>query len=91
VYAPARVEPDLVLRSMAAAVLVAGRGVLAGYSAAEVLGASCGAVDAPAEVLLLRPGGQSYRCPGLRVHRDLVNPDETTVAAGCPAHGAADI
>jgi hypothetical protein len=43
VYAPAHLEPTLALRSMAAAVLVEGRGVLAGYSAAELLGASCGA------------------------------------------------
>jgi hypothetical protein len=44
-----------------AALLVEGRGVLAGYSAAELLGASCGPVDAPAEVLLLRAGCQGYR------------------------------
>lgn len=78
VYAPADLEPDLAVRSAGAAVLVAGRGVLAGYSAAEVLGASCGPPDAPAEVLLLGPGRQSYRCPGLRVHRDLIDPGETT-------------
>jgi hypothetical protein len=53
VYAPARLAPDLALRSAGAAVLVDGRGVLAGYSAAELLGASCGPADAPAEVLLL--------------------------------------
>jgi hypothetical protein len=78
VYAPADLEPDLALRSAAAAVLVEGRGVLAGYSAAELLGASCGPADAPAEVLLLRMGGQSYRCTGLRVHRDVVDPTEIT-------------
>ena len=83
VYAPACLAPTPALRSMAAAVLVEGRGVLAGYSAAELLGASCGPVDAPAEVLMLRSGGQSYQCSGLRVHRDLVAPDETTDAAGC--------
>ena len=82
VYAPRHVEPGLMLRSQAAALLVAGRGVLAGYSAAEVHGASCGDLDAPAEVLLLRPGGQSYRCRGLRVHRDLVDPSETVVVDG---------
>ena len=82
VYAPADLEPTLKLRSQAAAVLVAGRGVLAGFSAAEVHGASCGDRDAPAEVLLLRPGGQSYRCGGLRVHRDLVDPSETVVLDG---------
>jgi very-short-patch-repair endonuclease len=89
VYAPADLEPTLALRSVAAAVLVAGRGVLAGYSAAEVLGASCGPADAPAEVLMLRPGGQSYRCPGLRVHRDLVDPAETTDIDGRAATNAA--
>ncbi|MGH8965114.1 MAG: hypothetical protein ACRDXB_07260, partial [Actinomycetes bacterium] len=39
IYAPGHLEPDLALRSAGAAALVAGRGVLAGYSAAEVLGA----------------------------------------------------
>lgn len=78
VYAPADREPDLALRSAAAAVLLEGRGVLAGYSAAELLGASCGPANAPAEVIMLRTGGQSYRCPGLRVHRDLIDPAETT-------------
>jgi hypothetical protein len=52
--------------------------VLAGYSAAELLGASCGPANAPAEVLLTRPGRQYYRCPGLLVHRDLVDPAEIT-------------
>jgi very-short-patch-repair endonuclease len=87
IYAPAHLEPDLKLRSRAAALLVAGRGVLAGYSAAEVHGASCASADAPAEVLLLRPGGQSYRCAGLRVHRDLVDPGETVVVAGMAVTG----
>jgi very-short-patch-repair endonuclease len=95
VYAPADLHPDLALRSRAAAVLVHGRGVLAGYSAAELLGASCGPADAPAEVLLLRPGGQSYRSTGLRVHRDLVDPAETTDVDGCavttPARTAFDL
>jgi hypothetical protein len=42
--------PDLALRSLAAYRYVEGTGVLSGYSAAEVLGASCGPRDAPAEV-----------------------------------------
>lgn len=43
VYVPAHEEPpDLALRSRAAYRLVEGRGVLSGYSAAELLGASCG-------------------------------------------------
>jgi hypothetical protein len=82
VYVPADLECDLAVRSRAAAVLVHPRGVLAGYSAAELLGASCGPADAPAEVLLLAAGCQSYHCPGLRVHRDLVDLPETT-RAGC--------
>ena len=80
VYVAADVPVDLALRSRAAHLLVAGRGVLAGYSAAEVLGASCGPQDAPAEVAL--PGGCLLRQPGLLVHRGLLLPDEaTTVAA----------
>ena len=95
VYAPAELKPDLALRSAAAAVLVEGRGVLAGYSAAEMLGASCGPADAPAEILLLRPGRQSYRCSGLRVHRDLVDPAEIIqvgpYAVTSPARTAFDL
>jgi very-short-patch-repair endonuclease len=95
VYAPADLEPDLALRSAAAAVLVEGRAVLAGYSAAELLGASCGPTDAPAEVLMLRPGRQSYRGPGLRVHRGLVDPAEITLvgpyAVTTPARTAFDL
>jgi hypothetical protein len=52
VYVAADVPLDLALRSHAAHLLVAGRGVLAGYSAAEVLGASCGPADAPAPDLV---------------------------------------
>ena len=53
IYVPSVVEPTLALRSRAAALLVGERGVLAGYSAAELLGASCGPADAPAELLAL--------------------------------------
>jgi very-short-patch-repair endonuclease len=52
VYVRADVEVDLGVRSLAAAVLVGDRGVLGGYSAAELLGASCGPLDAPAEVIV---------------------------------------
>ena len=56
VYAPALLEVDLALRARAAGVLVAGRGVVAGYAAAELWGASCGPSDAPVDVLLpVRP------------------------------------
>jgi very-short-patch-repair endonuclease len=50
ITAPDDGPPDLKLRSLAAYRYVEGKGVLSGYSAAEVLGASCGPWDAPAEV-----------------------------------------
>jgi Protein of unknown function (DUF559) len=80
VYVSADVPVDLALRSRAAHLLVAGRGVLAGFSAAEIVGASCGPADAPAEVAL--PAGCLLRQPGLRVHRGLLESDEVTSVAG---------
>jgi very-short-patch-repair endonuclease len=79
VYVAAGIEVDLALRARAAHVLVNGRGVLAGWSAAELLGASCGPRDAPAEVITA-----AYRRgqPGLRVHRDRLAPDEIAVLDG---------
>jgi very-short-patch-repair endonuclease len=67
--------------SRAAHELVAPSGVLAGYSAAELHGASCGPKDGPAEVILLdgyrrRPG------PMLLVHLDAVTGDQITVVDG---------
>jgi hypothetical protein len=50
------------------------RGVLSGYSAAELLDASCGPFDAPAEVTV--PGGPQRAHPGLLVHRDRLAPGE---------------
>lgn len=67
-------SPDLLLRSHAAYRYVAGRGVLAGHSAAEVLGASCGPLDASAEVAILGGGQRAHR--GLRVHRTSLAPGE---------------
>ena len=75
IYAPAGDEaPDPALRSRAAALLVAGRGVVSGYSAAELLGASCAPLGAPAEVTLLH--GRQRAHPGLLVHRDRLAPGE---------------
>ena len=95
VYAPAHLENDLLLRSRAAGVLIGGRGVVAGYSAAEMLRASSGPEDAPAEVLLRTPRCQSYTCAGLRVHRDRIDPDEITrvggVAVTTPVRTAFDL
>lgn len=61
VYVAATVEVDLALRSRAAAVHVGHRGVLVGYSAAELHGASCAARDAPAEVTV--PGSEVRAVP----------------------------
>jgi Protein of unknown function (DUF559) len=72
--------PDFALRSRAAALHVAGRGVLSGYSAAELLGASCGPCDAPAEVTV--PGGAQRTHPGLLVHREALRPDEVVRRGG---------
>lgn len=71
VYVAAHLEVDLALRSRAAYLLVEGRGMVAGYSAAELLGASCARPDAPAE-LLMGPGHQRHSRSGLWVHRDVV-------------------
>ena len=76
VYVAADVPVDLALRSRAAHLLVGDRGVLAGYSAAELLGASCGPADAPAEVAV--EGDVHLRGRGLTVHRGLLQPDEVT-------------
>lgn len=74
VYVAAGQEPDLELRSHAAYRYVEGRGVLSGYSAAEVLGASCGPQDAPAEVTV--PRGKQREHPGLLVRRAVLAPGE---------------
>jgi very-short-patch-repair endonuclease len=72
--------PDLTLRSHAAYRYVEGNGVLSGYSAAEILGASCGPWDAPAEVTVPHRGQRSR--PGLVVHRTSLYPGEITEVKG---------
>jgi very-short-patch-repair endonuclease len=92
VYAPAAVPVNMALRSRAASLLVEPCGVLAGYSAAELLGASCGPENAPAEVLFPR---SRRRLAGLVVHTDALAADETVVRAGLrmttPARTAFDL
>jgi very-short-patch-repair endonuclease len=73
-------EPGLRLRSHAAYRYVEGRGIVAGYSAAELLGASCGRHDSDAEVIVWK--GRQRDHPGLFVHRDQVDPDEIVDIAG---------
>lgn len=72
--------PGLALRSRAAYEYVRGRGVLSGFSAAELLDASCGPRDAPAEVTV--PDAPQRPHPGLLVHRDRLAPGETVLVGG---------
>jgi very-short-patch-repair endonuclease len=74
VRAPKADAPDLTLRSHAAYRYVEGAGVLSGYSAAELLGASCGPRDAPAEVTVPHRGQRATA--GLLVHRTDLAPGE---------------
>jgi very-short-patch-repair endonuclease len=77
---PGALPPDLALRSHAAYRYIEGRGVLSGYSAAEVLGASCGPRDAPAEVTVPHRG---QRAPaGLLVHRERLAWGEVSAIGG---------
>jgi hypothetical protein len=80
IAAPDDGPPDLRLRSLAAYRYVEGSGVLSGYSAAEILGASCGPRDAPAEVTVPHRGQRSPG--GLVVHRARLLPDEVTEVNG---------
>jgi very-short-patch-repair endonuclease len=68
-------EDTLALRSLAAHRYTGGA-VLVGYSAAELLGASCGPKEAPAEITAL--GHRRRPHPGLLVHRDRLAPGEIT-------------
>lgn len=81
VHVTATTKVDFALLSRAAHVLVAPHGVLAGYSAAQVLGAPCAPPDAPAEVLLLS-GYRRRPCPGLAVHRDTIDPSDVITENG---------
>lgn len=81
IYAPAGdAPPDLALRSTGAYLFARGRGVLSGYSAAELHDASCGPADAPAEITV--PGGGVHACPGLVVRRDRLTRDEVQSVSG---------
>jgi hypothetical protein len=53
---------------------------LAGYSAAELLGARIAPRDADAEVIV--PGGEFRECRGLRVHREQLTDDEVETVSG---------
>ena len=84
VYVGERVLLTSSVLSRAAFVLVDGQGVVAGYSSAELLGASSARPGAPAEVLMLdgRPRRPRRPVPGLVVHRDVLGPGETVCRGG---------
>ncbi|MEJ3656085.1 DUF559 domain-containing protein [Actinomycetes bacterium KLBMP 9759] len=82
VYIPAGLDATLAVRAQAAGILVAGRGAVAGYAAAELTGASCGPADAAVDVLMLRDRAQSYRTPGLEVRRCRLRPGDVVRSGG---------
>jgi hypothetical protein len=94
VHIAASAELDLETWSRAAHELVAPHGVLAGYSAAELHGASCAPDGAPAEVLLV-DGYRRRAVPMLVVHLDTVASSEITewngVRLTTPERTAADL
>jgi very-short-patch-repair endonuclease len=79
IYVPAGLEATLAVRAGAAWLLVEPDGAVSGWSAAELLGASSGPKEAPAEVTVPR-----FRrpLPGLRIHRESLVPDELTRRCG---------
>ena len=74
VFVEADAEVDFAVRCRAAALLAGGRGVLAGWAAAELLGASCAPSDAPVELIAV--GGRAQ--PGLVIRADVLSPGEVT-------------
>lgn len=81
VYVLAAAEVDLALLSEAAVVLSRGVGVLGGWSAAELLGASCGPDDAPAEIIVPK---RRRTQPRLRVREEVLPATEITDVDGIP-------
>lgn len=94
VYAPATgAAPDLALRSVGAYLWGRGRGAASGWSAAELLGASCGPRAAPASLTV--PGSDLRPPRGLDLHRDHLRRAEVTrrgpVAVTTPVRTAFDL
>lgn len=78
-YVAATVEVDLALRAEAAFVLVDRRGVVGGWGAAELLGASCGPQGAPAEIIV--PTRRRTQ-PGLLVREERIPESERRTVGG---------
>ncbi len=81
VFVPADAEQDLRLRSTAAFLLAPALGVLAGHSAAELLGAHCSPINAPAE--LIAPRGDVRPRRGLVIRQYTLDEHEVGTVAGC--------
>jgi very-short-patch-repair endonuclease len=86
IYVRADTEVDFALRCRAAALTGGGRGVLAGWAAAEMLGAPCAPARAPVEIVLSSGG---TRRPGLVFRRDALTPDEIVELGGVRVTSAA--
>jgi very-short-patch-repair endonuclease len=79
-YVRAGDRVDLALRSHAGYRWADGRGLLAGYSAAELLGAACAPTGVPVELVV--PGSGRRSPLGLVVRRDHIAPGEIVEVAG---------
>jgi very-short-patch-repair endonuclease len=80
IFVGAHVDVDYSTRCRAGALAVGGRGVLGGWSAAELLGASCGPPDAPVELIVC--GSSAATRAGLVVRADPLAADEITRLRG---------
>ncbi|GAA2855023.1 hypothetical protein GCM10010472_10360 [Pseudonocardia halophobica] len=93
VYVPADLPVDLAVRARAAAVWAGKGAVVAGWAAAELLGASCGPRDAPVDLIIR--GGTTRSPAGVLLRRTRLWSDETTHRAGVevttPARTAFDV
>lgn len=75
IFVRSDVKVDFAVRCRAAALLGRGQGVVAGWAATELLGASCAPSEAPVELLV--PGGGRCR-PGLVIRACDLPPEEVT-------------
>jgi very-short-patch-repair endonuclease len=80
IFIGAQVDVDYATRCRAGALTVRGRGVLGGWSAAELLGASCAPRDAPVELIVC--GSSTPSRAGLVVRADHLVEDEITTVQG---------
>lgn len=80
IFVGAHVHVDYATRCRAAVLAVSGRGVLGGWSAAELLGASCGPREAPVELIVW--GSSAPTRAGLVVRADHLAEHEITCVSG---------